>query len=182
MRRSLLAALAALTLTAALLAGCTGSEDGTEPVDRTGQVALPAPLPPLELGGFAGGEPAQLDELRGPMVLNLWASWCGPCAKEMPVLEEFHQAYQGRVAVVGVDYQDPQTERAEQLVAETGVTYPLYTDVEGELDRLGPFPHLRGLPFLAFVDAEGRVVAWEFVVVKDLADLQAKVAEHLGVT
>jgi cytochrome c biogenesis protein CcmG, thiol:disulfide interchange protein DsbE len=169
-------ALAGLLLAAVALTGC-----GTDGREGPPRVALPAPMPSLELASFTGGAPVDLADLRGPLVVNLWASWCGPCREEMPVLEEFSQAHQGRVEVLGVDYQDPQLEAAKELVAKTGVTYELLSDPDGELDRLAPFPHLRGLPFLAFVDAEGQVVAYEFAVIDDVAELEALVEKHLGV-
>ncbi|WP_104108201.1 TlpA disulfide reductase family protein [Nocardioides sp. 616] len=170
-------ALVLLLLAAVVLTGCRGGDSDAKP----GAVALPAPLPSVELASFTGGEPVDLATLRGPMVVNLWASWCGPCRQEMPVLEKFAAAYDGRVEVLGVDYQDPQVDEARTLVRQTGVTYRLLSDPDGELDRLGPFPHLRGLPFLAFVDAEGQVVAWEFAVIEDVAELEALVHKHLGV-
>ena len=180
MRRATTARLAALGLALALVAGLAGCSDEEAASPDAAPVALPAPLPELELGGFGAGDPAQLADLRGPLVLNVWASWCGPCVKEMPVLEEFHRKHVGRVGVVGVDYTDTQVQNAAELVAETGVTYPLYTDLAGDLSGLGPFPRLRGLPFTAFVDEQGQVTAWEFVIIDDVAELEGLVAEHLG--
>lgn len=177
---SLVRSVVGLLAAALLLAGCTGSSGGG--AGRPGTDALPAPLPSLELEPFGEGEPLQLAEQRGPLVINLWASWCSPCRREMPILEQFARKHAGRVDVIGIDYQDPQTDAARELVADTGVTYPLFTDLDGELDRLGPFPHLRGLPFWAFVDADGEVVAWEFVEVEQLAELEQLVETHLGVT
>lgn len=186
-RRSPLLVVAAALL--AVLAGCTsgGTDGSTGPGDAGGDAErsgvggapLPAPLPDLVLDGFADGSEVQLADLRGPLVINVWATWCGPCREEMPVLEEFHQAHQDRVGLIGIDYQDPRSEEAEAFVAETGVTYPLYSDVDGEIDRRGPFPHLRGLPFLAFVDEQGQVVGREFVIIDDVAELEGLVEKHL---
>ena len=96
------------------------------------------------------------------MVVNLWASWCGPCRKEMPVLQAFHEQHGDRVPVLGIDYHDPQTAAALELAKDTGVTYPLLADPQGALERRDAVPRLAGLPFLALVDAEGRVVHREF--------------------
>lgn len=169
------AALAAPAVAALLLTGCSGGGDQED------ARALPAPLPELTLDAFGSdSEPLALADVRGPAVINLWASWCGPCREEMPVLEEFHQANE-EVDVIGIDFQDSQTDKAERLVERTGVTYPLYEDHAGELDGLAPFPAVRGLPFLAFVDDAGQVVHQEFVIIDDVAELEALAQEHLGV-
>ena len=114
------------------------------------------------------------------MVVNLWASWCGSCRREMPILQAFHEKYGDRVAVLGVDYQDRQTVAAFELVRDTHVTYPLLADPQSSLDAAAPFPSLRGLPFLALVDEDGRVVHQEFVALKSEDQLVDLVNQHLG--
>lgn len=146
-----------------------------------GSTALPAPLPEITLEGLAGNPAVDLADVRGPAVVNVWASWCGPCRDEMPILEEFSQKYAGEVDVLGIDYQDPNTDAVEEFLAETEVTYPLVSDVDGDISARGPFPYMQGLPFMAFVDADGQVVGSQFVVVEDLAELEALTTEFLGV-
>ena len=93
---------AALIASLALVAtGCAGGGDST--TNRT----LPVALPSLTLDGFDGGPDQALDELRGPMVINLWATWCAPCRDELPVLQEFSQAHGDRVEMVGIDWRVP---------------------------------------------------------------------------
>jgi thiol-disulfide isomerase/thioredoxin len=100
----------------------------------------------------------------------------------MPILEDFHEQYGDRVQVIGIDYQDVQTEAAMELVRQTGATYPLLADPQSELSGAAPFPVLRGLPFLALVDAQGRVVHQEFTVVESRQQLVGLVDRHLGTT
>jgi thiol-disulfide isomerase/thioredoxin len=137
-------------------------------------------LPDVTLPCFAGGEDVDLAGLRGPLVINLWGSWCGPCRKEMPVLQQFHERYADRVPVLGIDFVDPQTGSAMDLVRKSGVTYPLLADPQGDLQGDAPFPARMGLPLFAFVDEEGHVelAAGGVGSVDDLVDL---VDEHLGV-
>lgn len=168
-------ALLLVVLLALVAAGCSGDADGGSAAD-----SLPAPLPSVQLEPLGGGEPVDLADQRGPMVINLWATWCPPCRDELPIFQEFSEKHAGRVEVLGIDYQDAQVSEAVQLAEESGVTYPLLSDLKGQLNRKSPFPSMRGLPFVAFVDAEGQVVAWEFVVIDDLAELEALVDEHLG--
>ena len=163
----------ALAAGALLLAGC--SEGGAT------QTQLPQPLPSVELAGFDGGRPVDLAEVRGPAVVSFWASYCTPCRKEMPVLEAFHQEHGDRVDLIGIDYQDHDLDKARELVERTGVTYPLYADQPGDLNARAPFPVLRGLPFMAFVDADGQLVHQEYVIIKTSDQLEDLVEEHLGV-
>jgi thiol-disulfide isomerase/thioredoxin len=146
-----------------------------------GEAAQSTRLPDVTLAGFAGGDGIDLAALRGPAVINLWASWCGPCRKEMPLLQRFHERYGDRVRMVGIDFQDTQSAKAADLVEETGVTYDLVVDEQGVINGQGAFPVIRGLPFLAFVDESGEVVHLEATVVESVDDLVEDVDRHLGV-
>ena len=137
-------------------------------------------LPAVTLPCFGGGPDVDLSTLRGPMVVNLWASTCGPCRHEMPILQGFHEEYGDRVQVLGIDYQDVQTDAAMDLVRQTGATYPLLADPQSDLSGAAPFPVLRGLPFLALVDADGRVAHQEFTVIESRHQLVELVNRHLG--
>ena len=116
------------------------------------------------------------------MVVNLWAVWCTPCREELPILQKFQEKHGDTVPMLGIDYNDTQPEQALGLAKETGVTYPLLADPQARLDYKSPFPSLRGLPFLALVDADGKVVHQEFVVIESLGQLEDLVEKHLGVT
>jgi len=167
MRPAVVLAGALVAVTA--LSGCTRS-------DTTSDTRLPA----VEVTEFSGDGTVDLASLEGPMVINLWASYCKPCREEMPVLEEFHEAHGDAVAVVGIDYQDPQRENAEELVRETGVTYRLLADPLGELNSADPFPNLMGLPFLALVDENGNVTHMEYGEIESVGELEGLIEEHLG--
>ena len=169
MIRALVAGLLAMLL----VTGCAADAGDDGPVDDR--------LPDITLAGFDGAEDVDLGELTGPTVISLWASWCGACRKEMPILEEFHAAYGDRVDLLGIDYQDVRTEEARALVEETGVTYHLVSDEAGEINGQGAFPLVRGLPVIAFVDADGTVTHVEAIVVDSLDELVAMVEEHLKV-
>jgi thiol-disulfide isomerase/thioredoxin len=137
-------------------------------------------LPDVTLPCLGGGRDVPISGMRGPLVVNLWASWCGPCIAEMPVLQEFHEKHANEVGIVGIDYEDPQVDGAFDLVRKSGVTYPLLADPQSSLQGADPFPGRMGLPIFAFVDEQGRatVVAGG---VDSLAELEDLVAEHLGV-
>ena len=140
-------------------------------------------LPELTLPCLGGGPDVELSSLRGPVVINLWQAFCEPCREEMPALEEFHQQYGDRVPVLGIDFNDVHPEGALALAEETGATYPSIADPGGELMAEDAFAVARrGLPAFVFVDAEGKVVAQDSGGVDSVAEIKAKVAEHLGIT
>ncbi len=168
MRRSLAGTLGTLLLTIGLLAACTDEPEVTT-------------LPEVTLSSFDGEGSTTMSELKGPMLVNLFASWCTACRQEMPILEQFHDRYADQVELIGIDHKDPNRAKAEELVADTGVTYPLLDDAAGDLDAAPPFPATRGLPFWAFVDADGTVVHMEYVEITSLDELTGLVEEHLGV-
>ncbi len=158
------------------------SQAGVEPC-LPGDASDPAEggLPAISLPCLGGGKDVDLSTLRGPMVINLWASWCGPCRSELPILQRFHEKYGDRVALLGIDYQDVQPYAAMQLVQDTGVTYPLLADPQASLSGAAPLPVVRGLPVIVLVDDAGRVVHTEAVAIKSLGQLEELVRTELGV-
>ncbi len=102
------------------------------------------------------GETLRLSELRGKgVVLNFWASWCGPCRWEMPAFEKAWQEHQRQnIAFVGIAIQDFEQE-SRRFAEEVGVSYPLGYDATGEI---GTAYGVSNLPTTYFIDADGRVV------------------------
>lgn len=135
-------------------------------------------LPDITLPCLGGGPDVTLSNLRGPMVVNLWAQWCGPCRQELPYYEELHKRAGDRVKILGIDYQDTRPDWAIELMRQTGVTYPSLADPAGDL-RV-PL-RVRGLPGIVFLDKEGRVVHQEFAVIESYRQLADLVRQHLGV-
>jgi len=89
-----------------------------------------------------------------PVVLNFWASWCVPCRREMPRLAAAARRFAGRVAFVGIDYED-QRDDALQFLRQTPVGYPSGFDHSGAVaQRYGLF----GVPTTVFVGANGAIV------------------------
>lgn len=134
-------------------------------------------LPELTLPCLGGGPDVELSALRGePMVLNVWASWCGPCEQELPVLQRLHGT--GAVRVLGVDIEDPQPDTALELAGDNGVTYPSVADTTG---RTRTSLQVNVVPQTVYVEPDGTVVATERKPYTSYGDLAADVREHLGV-
>lgn len=146
------------------------------PGDRT---SGPAALPELTLPCLGGGEAVDLSTFQGPLLVNVWASFCTPCRKELPALQQFHEQYGDEVTVLGVDYNETSPAEAIALLEETGATYPQLIDIELELGTREPFVPLRAIPMTVVVDADGEatVLPQSF---DDLDDLLDAVAGPLG--
>jgi cytochrome c biogenesis protein CcmG, thiol:disulfide interchange protein DsbE len=156
---------AALCALAALAGGCgsdsAGGDGGEHPNYVRALAGAPPPLAALHRQAnqiLPGGKDAyerRIDALAGyPVVVNVWASWCGPCRFEFPTLQRLSAEYGKRVAFLGVDSQDSNDE-AEEFLREEPVPYPSYSDPDEEIaNELGG----RGLPATAFYDREGELV------------------------
>jgi thiol-disulfide isomerase/thioredoxin len=125
--------------------------------DRAG--TLPARLPPLVLP-TPGGERRDLARLVAgrPAIVNLWASWCAPCIREMPGLDAFaRQQGANGVHVVGIALDDVDAVRA--FLRARPVGYPILIDAAGPADAGVRLGNTRGvLPYSVLVDADGRIV------------------------
>jgi thiol-disulfide isomerase/thioredoxin len=112
-----------------------------------------------------------------PTVVNLWASWCGPCRDELPLVQQLSAAAGDRLRVVGVVSKDGRPQ-AQAFAADAGATFPSGFDAQGDLmTELG----LRGLPYTYLLDAHGGVVYTQVGPVTSEDQLRALVAAHLGV-
>jgi thiol-disulfide isomerase/thioredoxin len=139
-------------------------------------------LPDVTLPCLGGGQDVDLSSLRGPMVINVWAAWCPPCRRELPIYQRFFRDHGDQVAVLGIDWNDPHPAAAIELAGEAGVDYPLLADPQDDLSDATPLPNLSGLPFIAFVDADGNVAYQMFDEINSEDELAGLVEKHLGVT
>lgn len=103
------------------------------------------------------GNSVTLSDFKGKViVLNLWATWCGPCRKEIPDLIKLQAAYPKDVAVIGVVVLDKFGEKVQSFVREYGIAYPVLdgNDRQDFEDAFGPF---WGLPTSFVIDRQGRL-------------------------
>ena len=104
------------------------------------------------------GQVHRLSDHRGKwVVVNFWATWCGPCMVEIPELMRFHERHKDHDAIViGVNFEEIETPALEAFIAEMGIDYLVVR--AGDTPIL-PFEPLKGLPSTFFVDPHGELVA-----------------------
>lgn len=114
--------------------------------------------PKLELHDLKGA-PHKLEDFRGkPVVLNFWATWCVPCATEMPLLNEMQKRYEGRVVFLAasVDFDDLKPAVSTFIKKHHGDA--LNVMMGAELDNLQEFGLKQAMPGTVFIDADGNIV------------------------
>ena len=178
-RLRLAAQVAAVGVVAALLGLLAwklaqGESEVTSELSRGGTPAAPQ----FTLERLDGKGDLALRSLRGKtVVLNFWASWCGPCKDEAPVLEEAAKRWQGKdVAFVGVDVKDFRGD-ARAFLARYGVTYPNVYDGKGStVGRYG----VRAFPETYVVNADGKVVYRIAGAVEDAQEIDEAIRRALA--
>ncbi len=124
-------------------------------VAKTGE-----PIPPLRLPDLTGRMVAVPDAWAGrPLLINIWASWCGPCIEEMPELQRYASTQGARgVQVVGIALDEPGAVR--DFLTRVPVDYPILIDAPGPADAGVRLGNLKGvLPYSVLIGADGRLLA-----------------------
>jgi thiol-disulfide isomerase/thioredoxin len=130
------------------------------------------------LGGGSGRYQRELAALKGhPVVVNVWASWCGPCRLEFPVFQQQAVRFGRDVAFLGVNSGDNKG-NAQDFLAQFPITYP---SVQDGGQRIAQDLGLRGLPGTAYYDATGKRVFLHQGGYSRDGDLQRDITRYLGV-
>ena len=135
--------------------------------------------PDFSLGLFDGSNFSLSDTLASgrPVVVNFWASWCGPCADEAPVLQDAARRYGDRVAFIGVNVQDVDAD-AQAFIRKYGVSYP---NGSGDAGPISIKYGMRGVPETYFIAPDGRLIRkWNTLTAADLAQFLAELQRASG--
>jgi len=163
-----------------LLSGCSS----TEPVAQNGQVIScesvttdKSVVKGITLECVDGSPGAIIESLRGPMVLNVWGSWCTTCLDEMPEFVSFYSKAKGKVQLVGVAVEEAAPANSQRFIKENGMTWPNFYDRENETRAYFGM----GVPVTLFIDASGNTVYKKIGVIESESELMELTEKYLGV-
>ena len=170
--------IVAVVVTLTLLAGCS-----TSSAKISGQVVSCSTLQSttsadaINLNCLDGGSGASINSIKGPAIINVWGSWCGPCKEEMPILRSFYKKATGRVTLIGVDVEEASIEDGRSFVQNNGITWPNLYDADGRSRAYFGM----GVPVTWFINPDGTVAFKHIGVLKNEIELITLTSQYLGV-
>ncbi len=129
------------------------------------------------LNCLTGSEKISVESLRGPLLVNVWGSWCGPCKQEMPYFVDFHHQANGKVQLLGIAVEEAKAQDSKDFIIANGMTWPNLYDAKGETRKNFGM----GVPVTWFIDEQGTVVYKHIGVVKSTEELIDLTAKYLKV-
>ena len=168
----------AMAVAVLLLAGCSSpSEKIAGEVVSCESILSSTTENSIMLDCLDGTDGASINGIKGPAIINVWGSWCGPCKEEMPVLRSFYEKAQGKLALIGVDVEEASIEDGRKFVKNNGITWPNLYDADGKSRAYFGM----GVPVTWFIAADGSVAYKHIGVIKSEKELISMTSKYLGV-
>ena len=168
----------AMAVAVLLLAGCSSpSEKIAGEVVSCESILSSATENSIMLDCLDGTDGASINGIKGPAIINVWGSWCGPCKEEMPILRSFYEKAQGKLALIGVDVEEASIEDGREFVENYGITWPNLYDADGKSRAYFGM----GVPVTWFIAADGSVAYKHIGVIKSEKELISLTSKYLGV-
>ena len=124
-----------------------------------------------------GKSSLNISALKGPLIVNVWGSWCASCKDELPILLSFYSKSQSRLPLLGIDVEEAKKEDGSAFVLRSGMTWPNLIDLDGRTrSEFG-----MGVPVTWFIDKSGTVLYKKIGVLKNEAELQALTLKYLHI-
>jgi len=161
------------------VSGCTTTTSAISKGQLVDCSSLPVDtsVPGTQLECLDGSAGIVLEALRGPAVVNVWGSWCGPCKEEMPFFVDFYSKAKDKLVLLGIDVEEAQVSDGQHFVQTRGITWPNLFDPDGRTaSTVGP-----GVPITYFVDAKGVTVYKKIGVVTSVKELEELTQKYLGI-
>ena len=134
----------------------------------------------LELACLDGQSSIDFHQIKGPIVINLWGSWCEGCREEMPYFIDLYANplfKSGQIQLLGIDVEETSKDAANNFIKDTGMSWPHLVDEADQTKSIfGP-----GVPVTWFVDEAGEVVEQKIGAYQSKDDLYAQVEKAFGV-
>jgi thiol-disulfide isomerase/thioredoxin len=161
------------------VSGCTTTTSAISKGEVVDCSSLPVDtsVPGTQLECLDGSAGIVLEALRGPAVVNVWGSWCGPCKEEMPFFVDFYSKAKDKLVLLGINVEEAQVSDGQHFVQTRGITWPNLFDPDGRTaSTVGP-----GVPITYFVDAKGVTVYKKIGVVRSVKELEELTQKYLGI-
>ena len=162
----------------------TGCASNAKPMASKGEVVdcvdvshVAAKADDTILNCLTGTEKISVESLRGPLILNVWGSWCGPCADEMPYFVEFNEKAKDKVKVLGIAVEEAKAQDSKDFIVAYGMTWPNLYDGKGITRKNFGM----GVPITWFIDQQGTAVYKHVGVVESTQELIDLTAKYLKV-
>ena len=135
------------------------------------------PMLDLSLDCLDGSESIKLSMIKGPAVVNVWASWCTSCEDELPFLKEFSKINGEKVQFIGIDVEEKSATVGANFAKKNNMSWPHLFDPDGRTSELFGM----GIPVTWFIDRNGKVTFKKIGTIKSLSELKGLVDQYLGV-
>ena len=169
-----------LIVTVLLLTGCSSPEQAAiqgEVISCASVSSDKSITQGISVECVDGSAGTVIESLRGPMIINVWGSWCTSCLAEMPEFVSFYGKAKGKVQLVGVAVEESSPANSRKFIEEHGMTWPNYYDRDNKTRSYFGM----GVPVTWFIDASGAAKYKKIGVVKSEQELMALTEKYLGV-
>jgi thiol-disulfide isomerase/thioredoxin len=162
----------------------TGCSSITKPMSSKGEVVNCSEIKHVAvksgdtvLNCLTGSQKISIESLRGPLIVNVWGSWCGPCADEIPLFVEFHHHANGKVQILGIAVEEAKPQDSKDFIVSHGILWPNLYDAKGiTRSTFG-----MGVPVTWFINESGTVVYKHVGVIKSTQELIDLTTKYLKV-
>jgi len=163
-----------------LLAGCS-SQSSVVPtlgnVVSCDSIAQSSGTEGLVFPCLDGKSSLYFSALRGPLIVNVWGSWCAPCKDEVPMIRSFYSKAKAQLQVLGVDVEEAKPTDGSDFIVQNGMTWPNVMDPDGR--SRGFFG--MGVPVTWFIDKNGKVVHKKIGVMTSERELRDLTLKYLNI-